>query len=126
MHRCQRDISPPQSMSLVGLSTSVDNPCDSVLGVLPKVHMSVRPRPTRGHHFQWESCAFPPEEPLQGMSFPKTHLILWWWFSHSVRSDSCNPMDCSPPVSSVHGTLQVRILEWVAVFFSAGSSQHRD
>ena len=27
----------------------------------------------------------------------------------------CNPMDCSPPGSSVHGILQPRILEWVAV-----------
>ena len=34
--------------------------------------------------------------------------------SHSVVSDSCNPMDCSPPGSSVHGILQARILEWVA------------
>ena len=30
-------------------------------------------------------------------------------------------MDCSPPVSSVHGILQARILEWVAVPFSRGS-----
>ena len=30
----------------------------------------------------------------------------------------CNPMDCSPPGSSVHGILQARILEWVAVPFS--------
>ena len=30
----------------------------------------------------------------------------------------CNPMDCSPPVSSVHGILQGRILEWGASFFS--------
>ena len=82
-------------MSLVGLSTqitqSVDNPCDSVLRVLPKVHMSVRPSTAQGHHFQWESCALPWEEPLQGMSCPKTHLTLWWWFSHSVMSDSCDP-----------------------------------
>ena len=27
----------------------------------------------------------------------------------------CNPMDCSPPGSSVHGILQARILEWVAI-----------
>ena len=27
----------------------------------------------------------------------------------------CNPMDCSPPSSSVHGILQARILEWVAM-----------
>ena len=35
-------------------------------------------------------------------------------------------MDCSPPGSSVHGTLQARILEWVAIPFSKGSSRHRD
>jgi len=29
----------------------------------------------------------------------------------------CDPMDCSPPGSSVHGVLQVRILEWVAISF---------
>ena len=38
----------------------------------------------------------------------------------------CNPMDCSPPGSSVHGTLQVRVLEWVAISFSRGSCQPRD
>ena len=32
--------------------------------------------------------------------------------SCSVVSDSCNPIDCSPPGSSVHGILQARILEW--------------
>ena len=31
----------------------------------------------------------------------------------------CNPMDCSPPGSFVHGILQARILEWVAISFSA-------
>ena len=34
----------------------------------------------------------------------------------------CNPMDYSPPGSSVHGTLQARVLEWVAIPFSRGSS----
>ena len=38
----------------------------------------------------------------------------------------CDPVDCSPPGSSVHGTLQARILEWVAVSFSRGSSPPRD
>ena len=37
-----------------------------------------------------------------------------------------NLMDCSPPGSSVHGILQARILEWVAISFSRGSSQPRD
>ena len=34
----------------------------------------------------------------------------------------CDPMDCNPPGSSVHGILQARILEWVAISFSKGSS----
>ena len=38
----------------------------------------------------------------------------------------CDPVDCSPPGSSVHGILQARILEWVAISFSMGSSQPRD
>ena len=38
----------------------------------------------------------------------------------------CKPMDYSPPGSSVHGIIQARILEWVAILFSRGSSQPRD
>ena len=38
----------------------------------------------------------------------------------------CDPMDCSLPGSSVHGILQARILERIAVPFSRGSSQPRD
>ena len=38
----------------------------------------------------------------------------------------CDPMDCSLPGSSVHGISQARILQWVAIFFSRGSSQPRD
>ena len=38
----------------------------------------------------------------------------------------CHPMDCNLPGSSVHGILQARILEWVAVSFSRGSSRPRD
>ena len=37
-----------------------------------------------------------------------------------------DPMDCSPPGSSVHGILQARILEWVAMPSSRGSSLARD
>ena len=38
----------------------------------------------------------------------------------------CDPLDCSPPGSSVHGIFQVRILEWVAISSSRGYSWHRD
>ena len=38
----------------------------------------------------------------------------------------CYPMDCSPPGSSVHGTLQAKILQWVAVPFSRGPAWPRN
>ena len=38
----------------------------------------------------------------------------------------CDPMDCSPPGPSDHGIFQARILEWVAISFSRGSSQPRN
>ena len=38
----------------------------------------------------------------------------------------CNPMDCSLPLSSIHGIFQARVLEWVAISFSRGPSQLRD
>ena len=38
----------------------------------------------------------------------------------------CDPMDCSPLGFSAHGISQAKILEWVAVSFSRGSSQYRD
>ena len=38
----------------------------------------------------------------------------------------CDPVDCSPPGSSVHGVSQARMLEWVAIPFFRGSSQLRD
>ena len=38
----------------------------------------------------------------------------------------CDPVDYNPPGSSVHGILQVRILEWVAIFSSRGSSRPKD
>ena len=38
----------------------------------------------------------------------------------------CDPINCSPSASSIHGILQPRILEWVAISSSRGSSQPRD
>ena len=38
----------------------------------------------------------------------------------------CEPMDRSRPGSSIHGILQARVLEWVAIPFSRGSSQPKD
>ena len=44
---------------------------------------------------------------------------------HAQLCDSWDPMDCRPPGSSVHGILQARILEWVAISFSRGPSQSK-
>ena len=38
----------------------------------------------------------------------------------------CDPVDCSPPGPSVHGVLQARILEWIAISSSRGPSQLKD
>ena len=43
-----------------------------------------------------------------------------------LRQPLCDPTDCSPPGSSVRGISQARIVEWVAISFSRGSSQPRD
>ena len=52
------------------------------------------------------------------------------WPSESEVSQSCptlcDPMDCRLPGSSVHGIFRARVLEWVAISFSRGSSQPRD
>ena len=49
-----------------------------------------------------------------------------WKHSSFRRVQLCNPMDCSPPGSSVHGILQARILERVVIPFSRGSFWPRD
>ena len=58
-----------------------------------------------------------------------TKLVLQPLPSNEVAQSCltlCDPMDCSPPGSSVHRILQARILEWVAISFSRVSSQPRD
>ena len=46
--------------------------------------------------------------------------------SHFSRVQLCSPMDCRLPGPSVHRILQARILEWIVIPFSRGSSQPRD
>ena len=50
------------------------------------------------------------------------------WISLQSKSypTLCDPIDCSPSGSSVHGIFQERILVWVAISFSSGSSWPRD
>ena len=55
-----------------------------------------------------------------------TQLYSYLYILLPCLTQSCltlsDPMDCSPPGSSVHGILQARILEWVAMPFFRGSS----
>ena len=57
-------------------------------------------------------------------------LMKWKWKVHVLVAQLCptvcDPMVCGPPGYSVHGILQARILEWVAMPFSRGSSWSRD
>ena len=57
-------------------------------------------------------------------------LLFSLWKVKVLVTQSCltlgDPLNCSPPGSSVHGILQARILEWVAIPFSMVSSQSRD
>ena len=58
-------------------------------------------------------------------SYQIRSLILWPHAACSVVS-LCDPTDCSLPGSSVHGIFQARIMEWVAISYSKGSSRSRD
>ena len=69
--------------------------------------------------------------PLIQLSSQDSNFSVHQWF-HCCCSVAqscptlCEPLDCSPPGSSVHGISQARILEWVAIAFSRGSSAPRD
>ena len=63
-------------------------------------------------------------------NFPSLYRNFWSEVKSSQVTQSCptlcDPVDYSPPGSSVHGILQARILEWVAISFSRGSSWPKD
>ena len=59
--------------------------------------------------------------------FTTLHLVFYYCVLVAQSCLTlCNPMDCRPPGPSVHGISQARILEWVAIHFSRGSSWPRD
>ena len=93
----------------------------------PPGHSGRRKTPAISSH---QTAATPYGEP-QGTSGCEKHRTLAPdSLKVKVKSLSrvwlSSPMDCILPGSSVHGIFQARVLEWVAVSFSRGSSQHRD
>ena len=81
------------------------------------------PEKFHGQSWAWLSMQVPhthththTHTPLKLIKYLHTQLCL----------TLCDPVNCSPPGSSVRAILQTRILEWVAIPFSRGSSQPRD
>ena len=66
-----------------------------------------------------------PVAPAPSQVPPNSELLLWKTKAlvAQLRLTLCDPLDCSPPGSSVHGISQAGILEWVAMPSSRGSSQ---
>ena len=63
---------------------------------------------------------------LYDMTSFNHHSCLVKMLAAQLCPTLCDPTDCSPPGSSVHRILQARILEWVAIPFSRGSSRTGD
>ena len=67
---------------------------------------------------------------VPSMSTWNYHSIVIWLCMHAKLLQSypslCDPMDCGPPDFSVHGILQVRTLEWIAMPSSKGSYRYMD
>ena len=67
----------------------------------------------------WPYASFSDQEALRGHSCMHAQSL-------QPCPTLCDPIDCSPPGSSVHGSLKARVLEGIAMPFSRGSSQPRD
>ena len=76
-----------------------------------------------------EQCIFCTSESPSGKQNSILMVQLWKKESESEVTQSCltlcDPVDCSLPGSSIHGILQERVLEWVAISFCRGSSRPR-
>ena len=64
----------------------------------------------------------------RGITLPRKVHLVKKSESEVIQScpTLCDPIDCSLPGSSVHGIFQARVLEWIAISFSRGSSQSRN
>ena len=92
-------------------------------------HVQLCATPEMAAHQAPPSLGFSRQEHWSGLPFPSPmHESEKWKWKVKVKSESevaqlwltlRDPMDCSPPGSSVHGILQARALEWVAIPFSS-------
>ena len=70
-------------------------------------------------------CSLLTVEPTFLFIFYLENVSEWLKVAQSCLT-FCDPMDCSPPGSSIHGIFHARILEWITIPFSRGSSRLRD
>ena len=121
----------PRPWDSPGKNTGVGRPfllqcmkVKSKVKLLSRVRLSATPW-TAAHQAP-ASLGFSRQEHWSGLPFPSP---MHERKTESEVAQSCptlsDPMDCSLPGSSVHEILQARLLEWVAISFSRGSSQTR-
>ena len=73
---------------------------------------------------RWICVVFLQGADLSVLLFPHLHLLLAMYLNLCMCACAqscptlCDPMDCSPPCSLIHGILQAKILEWVAISYS--------
>ena len=111
--------------------------CASTAGVMGSIpgggtkipHAVSHSQNTKSTHTQRSSLLNLLKTLIQQLFITPSHVRYWprwWWGCCFLVSKSCltlgNPMDCSPPGASVCGVSQARILEWVAMPSSRGSS----
>ena len=129
------------------LSAEVSPVCSALSGLVDSgpgfQHTDLSPEAALRQHRSWRSFAFIWQSRVKSLEISdntvQTFIIIWfsnnicyicvcsiyaaivvWLLSHIWLF--CDPMDCSPPGTSVHGILQARTLQWVAISFSRESS----
>ena len=87
-------------------------------GRISQLQISLRRKGFKSH------TGLPAWDPCHGRTNPNH---IWKWSEVAQLCPTlCDPVDCIPPGSSIHGILQARILEWAAISFCRGSCQPRD
>ena len=129
-----RSVGPGNIVPSPGIGTASYRNCslvsDPALAPLFK-HLTLQGPCNKVCVFWWSGVTLTPAWTLGDTAVQirgRAHFVCLHPFLSSVTQSHltlCDPMECSPPGSSVHGIFQARILVWVAISSSRGSSQPR-